>query len=208
VIRLTRASHHLVRLARKDRVWRRMLGDETRRARASGEKARAALGGREACPWPCRRAGARVALSVSLMTPATSASGIAARQGRDVAYAAARRGTRKSPTAFGGDAQTDPIQRQPLQSLRQFSICKRPVKTALQGAKPSRHARSGYCRSVGQTERPASDVSQALSACGTKISSTLRPSAVRRINTTTSTACLIVRIGAAAATSAIKSSSR
>ncbi len=37
-----------------------------------------------------------------------SASGIAARQGRDAVCNAARRSTRKSPTAFGVDAQNDP----------------------------------------------------------------------------------------------------
>ena len=163
--------------------------DVTRRARASGEKARAALRRPKACPWPCRRAGARVPLSAGFHSHATSASGIAARQGRAAAGAAARRGTRKSPTAFGGDAQTDPIQRQPRQSLRQFSICKRPVKTALQGAKPLGEAGSPRCRSEGHTARPASEVSQARGACGTKTSSTLRPCAVRRIYTTTSTAC-------------------
>ena len=163
---VARSTHQLIRLARIDRIWRRMLGneavsfaasryaahpvlavqqgvvftageissfhggclggrgsagcaprsqsrDETRRARASGDRARAAQGGREACPWPCRRAGARVPLSAGLMAPATSASGIAALQGRDAACAAARRGTRQSPAAFGGDAQMDSIRQQP-----------------------------------------------------------------------------------------------
>ena len=148
-------------------------------------------GRRQGLPLVFRRAGATQPGIEGSLPLATSASGIAARQvrdARDPESGAARRETRKSPTAV---RRGRPRRSQPIRSLLNLPTHFRLWAKTPANLTPSRCG-VGSAHAFDQrviSGATAASVATRPCSCRTTISSTRLRFGVRRINTTTSTAC-------------------